>query len=334
MREETFGPTLPIMKVRRRGRGRAAGQRLPVRAGAAVYTRDLERGEAVARRLESGAVCVNDALLNYYALELPMGGAKASGMGYRHGPAASASSPAPGAAALPLPPAPRRPHVPLPRADEPASAARHAAPVRTRQARLSGRAESRRPPRRLGGARARRPRAAAAARRHDRRRALRAARERCVRRRAPCRAPRQASFYGGLVLIVATLDDDRQPERRALRGAHGRAPADRRPRRAAARPRADRAASWRRCCAIRFFDRLRILAHPLVALPLWAIDLYLWHLAAPARGRGPPRRASTRCSTCASSSSARTCGWRCSARCPSRRGSATSPSSSTSSPCG
>jgi putative membrane protein len=29
---------------------------------------------------------------------------------------------------------------------------------------------------------------------------------------------------------------------------------------------------------IRFFDRLRILAHPLIALPLWGIDLYVWHL--------------------------------------------------------
>lgn len=29
---------------------------------------------------------------------------------------------------------------------------------------------------------------------------------------------------------------------------------------------------------IRFFDRLRVLAHPLVAFPLWAIDLYVWHL--------------------------------------------------------
>jgi cytochrome c oxidase assembly factor CtaG len=28
------------------------------------------------------------------------------------------------------------------------------------------------------------------------------------------------------------------------------------------------------------FDRLRVLAHPLVALPLWAIDLYAWHLPA------------------------------------------------------
>jgi cytochrome c oxidase assembly factor CtaG len=26
------------------------------------------------------------------------------------------------------------------------------------------------------------------------------------------------------------------------------------------------------------FDRLRTLAHPLVAFPLWAVDLYLWHL--------------------------------------------------------
>ena len=48
--------------------------------------RDLERGEAVARRLESGACASTTRCLNYYVLELPMGGAKASGMGYRHGP--------------------------------------------------------------------------------------------------------------------------------------------------------------------------------------------------------------------------------------------------------
>ncbi len=30
--------------------------------------------------------------------------------------------------------------------------------------------------------------------------------------------------------------------------------------------------------SVRFFDRLRILAHPLIAFPLWAIDLYIWHL--------------------------------------------------------
>jgi putative membrane protein len=29
---------------------------------------------------------------------------------------------------------------------------------------------------------------------------------------------------------------------------------------------------------IRLFDRLRVLAHPAVAFPLWAVDLYVWHL--------------------------------------------------------
>jgi putative membrane protein len=31
---------------------------------------------------------------------------------------------------------------------------------------------------------------------------------------------------------------------------------------------------------IRLFDRLRVLAHPAVAFPLWALDLYLWHVPA------------------------------------------------------
>ncbi len=30
--------------------------------------------------------------------------------------------------------------------------------------------------------------------------------------------------------------------------------------------------------SIRFFDRLRVLAHPFVALPLWALDMYIWHI--------------------------------------------------------
>jgi cytochrome c oxidase assembly factor CtaG len=31
---------------------------------------------------------------------------------------------------------------------------------------------------------------------------------------------------------------------------------------------------------VRLFDRLRALAHPAVAFPLWAIDLYVWHIPA------------------------------------------------------
>jgi cytochrome c oxidase assembly factor CtaG len=32
--------------------------------------------------------------------------------------------------------------------------------------------------------------------------------------------------------------------------------------------------------AIRVFDRLRVLAHPAVALPLWALNLFFWHIPA------------------------------------------------------
>ncbi|HEX8959102.1 MAG TPA: aldehyde dehydrogenase family protein, partial [Solirubrobacterales bacterium] len=43
------------------------------------------RAERVARRIECGAVNVNDVLVNYLAAAVPMGGWKQSGIGYRHG---------------------------------------------------------------------------------------------------------------------------------------------------------------------------------------------------------------------------------------------------------
>ena len=42
--------------------------------------------------------------------------------------------------------------------------------------------------------------------------------------------------------------------------------------------------------AIRFFNRLQFLAHPAVALPLWALNLFVWHIPAlyePAYGTAP-----------------------------------------------
>jgi len=85
MTEETFGPTLPIMKVRDEDEAVRLANDSPYGLGASVFSRDTERGEAVARRIESGAANVNDAMINYTVLELPMGGAKASGLGSRHG---------------------------------------------------------------------------------------------------------------------------------------------------------------------------------------------------------------------------------------------------------
>jgi acyl-CoA reductase-like NAD-dependent aldehyde dehydrogenase len=85
MTEETFGPTLPIMRVEDAEQALALANDSDYGLAASVWTKDTARGEALARRIEAGAVCVNDAQLHYLALELPMGGWKASGLGSRHG---------------------------------------------------------------------------------------------------------------------------------------------------------------------------------------------------------------------------------------------------------
>ena len=85
MREETFGPTVPIMKVRDTEEAVRLANDSPYGLQASVWTKDASKGERLARRIEAGAVTVNDAQVNYVALELPMGGWKESGLGTRHG---------------------------------------------------------------------------------------------------------------------------------------------------------------------------------------------------------------------------------------------------------
>jgi acyl-CoA reductase-like NAD-dependent aldehyde dehydrogenase len=85
MREETFGPTVPIMKVGDTEEAVRLANDSPYGLQASVWTKDTAKGERLARRIEAGSVTVNDAQVNYVALELPMGGWKESGLGSRHG---------------------------------------------------------------------------------------------------------------------------------------------------------------------------------------------------------------------------------------------------------
>jgi acyl-CoA reductase-like NAD-dependent aldehyde dehydrogenase len=84
MREETFGPTLPIMRVADEAEAIARANDSVYGLGASVFTKSRERGDRVAAQLDAGTVLVNDAIINYFALEIPMGGHKESGIGSRH----------------------------------------------------------------------------------------------------------------------------------------------------------------------------------------------------------------------------------------------------------
>jgi acyl-CoA reductase-like NAD-dependent aldehyde dehydrogenase len=85
MNEETFGPTLPVVKVADEEEAIRLANDSQYGLSATVWTSDLERGERVARRLEAGAVNVNDVLANGFSFALPMSGWKHSGIGSRNG---------------------------------------------------------------------------------------------------------------------------------------------------------------------------------------------------------------------------------------------------------
>ena len=84
MREETFGPAVGMMKVK--DAEEAIERANDSRHGLTGYVFGRQReAEQVARRLEVGAAVVNDVLVNFLATDVPMGGWKDSGIGFRHG---------------------------------------------------------------------------------------------------------------------------------------------------------------------------------------------------------------------------------------------------------
>jgi len=85
MTEETFGPVIPIMKADDADHALRLANDSRFGLGATIFARDNSIVERMAAQLQSGAVCINDSLVNFIIPDAPMGGRKDSGFGYRHG---------------------------------------------------------------------------------------------------------------------------------------------------------------------------------------------------------------------------------------------------------
>jgi acyl-CoA reductase-like NAD-dependent aldehyde dehydrogenase len=85
MREETFGPVLPIMACADDDEAVHMANDSEYGLAASVWTRDAKRGERLARRIHAGTVMVNDVVSCFGISEAPHGGVKASGVGRTHG---------------------------------------------------------------------------------------------------------------------------------------------------------------------------------------------------------------------------------------------------------
>jgi acyl-CoA reductase-like NAD-dependent aldehyde dehydrogenase len=84
MREETFGPVLPVMKVRDAEEALRLANDSPFALGGAIWGR-RNVAESLAARLRAGMVSINDTMITGMIAGLPFGGQKESGYGRVYG---------------------------------------------------------------------------------------------------------------------------------------------------------------------------------------------------------------------------------------------------------
>ncbi|MEV7147501.1 succinic semialdehyde dehydrogenase [Streptomyces sp. NPDC093084] len=84
--EETFGPVVSLYRFRTEDEAVEHANGTPYGLNSSVWTRNGSRGSAVAARLRTGTVNVNEGYAPAYgSVQSPMGGMKDSGLGRRHG---------------------------------------------------------------------------------------------------------------------------------------------------------------------------------------------------------------------------------------------------------
>jgi succinate-semialdehyde dehydrogenase/glutarate-semialdehyde dehydrogenase len=85
MREETFGPTLPVMTFSTDDEAIKLANDSVFGLTASVWTKNIARGRRLAEQIEAGTVMVNEVVYTHGVAQTPWGGVKQSGFGRTHG---------------------------------------------------------------------------------------------------------------------------------------------------------------------------------------------------------------------------------------------------------
>lgn len=85
MRDETFGPVLPIMTFKTDEEAVRLANDSNYGLTAAVFTSDIARGRRIAEQIDAGTVMVNEVVYTHAIAQTPWGGVKQSGYGRTHG---------------------------------------------------------------------------------------------------------------------------------------------------------------------------------------------------------------------------------------------------------
>ncbi|HEX9425122.1 MAG TPA: aldehyde dehydrogenase family protein [Pyrinomonadaceae bacterium] len=85
MREETFGPVLPVMTFKTEAEAIKLANDSVYGLTASVWTKNIARGRRIAEQIEAGTVMVNEVVYTHGIAQTPWGGVKESGYGRTHG---------------------------------------------------------------------------------------------------------------------------------------------------------------------------------------------------------------------------------------------------------
>jgi succinate-semialdehyde dehydrogenase/glutarate-semialdehyde dehydrogenase len=83
--EETFGPLMPVVKVKDADEAIALANASAFGLSASIWSRDITRAARLAERVQAGTVVVNDVCVIAGMADVAHGGVKASGIGRSHG---------------------------------------------------------------------------------------------------------------------------------------------------------------------------------------------------------------------------------------------------------